>query len=132
MSTVDNWTDLLGSSISQHEPPESYQTLSTRSTSPSPPSYAQSSSVTESDVGYVYSDDMLHHASIHGHPEAPERITVIRQELEDQRLLRMMTQIPIRHAKRSEVLLVHSADLWDKVEAIQRELSIMVNLPFRS
>lgn len=71
------------------------------------------------EVGYVYSEEMLLHASIHGHPEAPERISVIKHELEETRLLKKMIQIPIRHAKRSEVLLVHSADLWDKVEAIQ-------------
>lgn len=72
-------------------------------------------------VGYVYSSEMLIHSSLHGHPEQPERISRIRKAIQDAKLLSRMKQIPIRPVYRSEALLVHSQEHWDKVLAIQGE-----------
>lgn len=74
-------------------------------------------------VGYVYSSDMMLHASETGqHPEQPERISRIRATIRDANLLQQMKQIPIRPVKKDEALLVHSQEHWYKVLAIQCEL----------
>ncbi|KAJ8587474.1 histone deacetylase clr3, partial [Rhizopogon salebrosus TDB-379] len=71
-------------------------------------------------VGYVYSSDMMLHASETGqHPEQPERIARIRMAIRDANLLQQMKQIPIRPVKKDEALLVHSQEHWHKVLAIQ-------------
>lgn len=73
-------------------------------------------------VGYVYSADMMLHASETGqHPEQPERIARIRMAIRDANLLQQMKQIPIRPVKKDEALLVHSQEHWHKVLAIQCE-----------
>src|SRR5882757_8658226 len=78
-------------------------------------------------VGYVYSSDMMLHASETGqHPEQPERIARIRMAIRDANLLQQMKQIPIRPVKKDEALLVHSQEHWHKVLAIQCE-SRLVN-----
>jgi histone deacetylase 6 len=72
-------------------------------------------------VGYVYSMDMLIHASLHGHPEQPDRISKIFQAIQGASLLSKMKHIPIRPVYRHEALLVHTEEHWDKVLAIQCE-----------
>ncbi|KAN0091071.1 hypothetical protein V8E55_004637 [Tylopilus felleus] len=70
-------------------------------------------------VGYVYSMDMLIHASLHGHPEQPDRISRIYQAIRAANLISKMKHIPIRPVYRNEALLVHTQEHWDKVFAIQ-------------
>lgn len=70
-------------------------------------------------VGYVYSVDMLIHASLHGHPEQPNRISRIFEAMQGANLISKMKQIPIRPVYRNEALLVHTQEHWDKVLAIK-------------
>jgi histone deacetylase 6 len=70
-------------------------------------------------VGYIYAAEMMEHLAIHGHPEAPERISRILAAIVAEHLHTRMKRIPIRPVKREEALLVHSEDHWDKVIAIQ-------------
>jgi histone deacetylase 6 len=72
-------------------------------------------------VGYVYSTDMLLHASLHGHPEQPDRISKIFAAIHGANLTSKMKHIPIRPVQRNEALLVHTEEHWDKVLAIQCE-----------
>ncbi|KAG9086282.1 Histone deacetylase hda1 [Ceratobasidium sp. 370] len=53
------------------------------------------------------------------HPEKPQRITKIHAALATEHLLKRMDKIPIRPVRRNEVMLVHTKDLVDKVEALQ-------------
>lgn len=71
------------------------------------------------DVGYAYSVDMNAHQNEGGHDECPARISTINAFFRDNRLLTKMKIIPVRHAVREEVLLVHSEDLWEKVIALR-------------
>lgn len=70
-------------------------------------------------VGYVYSSEMMQHYDPYGHPEQPERISRIMETIRAAHCHDKMKRLPIRPVKREEVLLVHSEDHWDKVEAIQ-------------
>ena len=79
---------------------------------------------TNTNVGYVYDSQMLLHASPSDHPEAPARIKQIHRTLRENGLLRLMRLIPIRPVRKSEVLLVHSEDHWDKVQYISSKCSI--------
>jgi len=72
-------------------------------------------------AGYVYSSEMLGHLCLKGHPEQPERIARIFQAIKDANFLVKMKQLATRPVTRSEVLLVHSEDHWDKVLDIQCE-----------
>lgn len=74
--------------------------------------------------GYVYDDAMLLHSPQTEHPEMPERLIHIFNKLQQGAIFRYMKRIPIRDAKKFEVLLVHSEDHWDKVEAIKRKLCL--------
>ena len=69
-------------------------------------------------VGYVWDERMLLHASRTSHPESPNRIIGILSKLRENRLLLNMKKLPIRKAEKMEVLLVHSEDHWEKVQAI--------------
>lgn len=95
-----------------------------RSPSPPPRPRAQSEPFQlrkEFTVGYVFSVDMLIHASVHGHPEQPDRISRIYHAIRGANLISKMKQIPIRPVYRNEALLVHTEEHWDKVLAIQCE-----------
>jgi histone deacetylase 6 len=93
-------------------------------------------------VGYVYSEEMLAHRNLFdypkksnasedeetqntesNHPETPGRLTSIYQILLTAGLLQRMKRLPIRTVHKNEVMLVHTEDLWDKVEAIQGDTS---------
>jgi histone deacetylase 6 len=65
---------------------------------------------------------MATHCSLspEGHPEAPERISRIWNAIVAMGYNMKARKIPIRPVRKEEVLLVHSEDLWDKVEALQR------------
>lgn len=69
--------------------------------------------------GYVYDDMMLMHAPQTEHPEMPARIHQIFSKLQHGGVIKYMKRVPIRDAKKFEVLLVHSEDHWDKVDAIK-------------
>jgi histone deacetylase 6 len=56
-----------------------------------------------------------------GHPEAPERIIRIWNAIVAKHYAAKAKMIPIRPVLKQEALLVHSEDLWDKIEAIQRK-----------
>ena len=71
-------------------------------------------------VGYAYDTQMLLHTSSTEHPECPARIKQIHRTLREQGLIKMMRLIPVRMVRKTEVLLVHSEDHWEKVEAISR------------
>jgi histone deacetylase 6 len=88
-------------------------TLSPTRASSLPPQFDQFT------VGYVYATEMMQHASTHGHPEQPERISRILGRIIEERLHKKMKRIPIRPVRREEALLVHSEDHWDKVSAIK-------------
>ncbi|OCB84319.1 histone deacetylase clr3 [Sanghuangporus baumii] len=75
--------------------------------------------------GYVFDARMMNHAPLSAsnngdHPEQPARISGIYQRLREAGLLSRMRLIPIRMARKSEVLLVHSEDHWEKVQMIAR------------
>ncbi|PFH51540.1 hypothetical protein AMATHDRAFT_142294 [Amanita thiersii Skay4041] len=70
-------------------------------------------------VGYVYSAEMTSHFNPAGHPECPERIVYIYQILVYEHYTPKMKWLPIRPVRREEALLVHSADHWNKVLALQ-------------
>ncbi|KAJ7770150.1 histone deacetylase complex protein [Mycena maculata] len=72
-------------------------------------------------VGFVYSVEMINHCSISpdGHPEAPERIVRIWNAIVSKHYSLNAKLIPIRPVLKQEALLVHSEDLWDKIESIQ-------------
>lgn len=76
-------------------------------------------SLPSSQVGYVYSSKMMLHSCIDGHPEQPERISKIHSALQNAGCLRMMKQLPIRPVVRKEALLVHTDNLWDKINSIR-------------
>ncbi|KAG9124110.1 Histone deacetylase hda1, partial [Ceratobasidium sp. 392] len=79
-------------------------------------------------TGYCFDSAMTLHAP-HGvdsyaeeddpHPERPQRITRIHAALANDHLLDRMEKIPVRPVRRNEVMLVHTKDLVDKVEALQ-------------
>lgn len=73
----------------------------------------------EHNVGYVYSSEMTSHFHPREHPEQPARISRIMQTIASANYTQRMKWIPIRPARREEVLLIHSEDHWDKVLAIQ-------------
>ncbi|KAF7361827.1 Histone deacetylase clr3 [Mycena venus] len=72
-------------------------------------------------IGLVYDTKMALHCSMspEGHPEAPERIVRIWKALVAHHYTAKAKMIPARQVLKQEALLVHSEDLWDKVEAIQ-------------
>ncbi|KAF8210352.1 hypothetical protein K438DRAFT_1959631 [Mycena galopus ATCC 62051] len=72
-------------------------------------------------VGLVYDTKMTLHCSMspEGHPEAPERIVRIWKALVANHYPSKAKMIPTRQVLKQEALLVHRADLWDKLEAMQ-------------
>lgn len=74
--------------------------------------------------GYVYDVRMMHHTPVFDdldHPEQPARISGIYKKLRDGGCLKHMKMVPIRVVRKSEVMLVHSEDHWDKVQQIARK-----------
>lgn len=71
-------------------------------------------------VGYVYSTTMKSHKNTLNadHVERPLRIDKIYQKLLKEGFIGEMKQIKFRLATREEVLRIHTADLWDRVESI--------------
>lgn len=74
-------------------------------------------------TGLVYDPRMMLHATPaigESHPERPERIAKIFGLLERHGCVARMVRIPSREALRSEVALVHNAELWDEFEETVR------------
>lgn len=107
--------------------PASYLPLSDAQPNPpvSPPPRASSVPLHNPDatVGFVFSTEMTTHCSLSpdGHPESPTRIIRIWNAIVAKHYTLKTKRIPIRPVHKQEALLVHSEDLWDKIEAIQRE-----------
>ncbi|THV08047.1 histone deacetylase clr3 [Dendrothele bispora CBS 962.96] len=78
-----------------------------------------SSNTSDLSVGYVYSSEMTVHFNPSGHNECPERISEIWKALVDAKCNTKMQWLPIRPVNKAEIMLVHSEDHWNKVEAIQ-------------
>ena len=77
-------------------------------------------------TGYVYDVLMMLHSptpNSDGHPERPERIMRIFEALKMSGCESRMVKLELRDVRKEEVLLVHSEDLWDKVQAIQCRLT---------
>lgn len=72
-------------------------------------------------TGYVFDDRMMLHSPVEYHPEAPARLLGIHRKLRDGGCLTRMKLIPARLARKSEVLMVHSEDHWEKVQMIARK-----------
>lgn len=80
-------------------------------------------------TGYVYDQTMMLHKETRPevddgspNPEVPARIYGIWESFKAAGLIpQRMVPLTCRLVARSEVLLVHSEDLWDRVDAIQRE-----------
>ncbi|KAJ7783256.1 histone deacetylase complex protein [Mycena metata] len=105
-------------------PSESVNPLPVNAVEPTPPK-PRASSVplhpSDATVGFVYSAEMATHFSLSpdGHPEAPDRILRIWNAIVGKHYHSRAKSIPIRPVLKEEALLVHSEDLWDKIEAIQ-------------
>lgn len=73
-------------------------------------------------TGYVYDEGMLNHKhSTEEHPEQPDRIKVIFEIFQENGLITRMRKLPFLPVQRNRVMLVHSADLWEKVHNIAGE-----------
>ncbi|KAI0317227.1 histone deacetylase complex protein [Amylostereum chailletii] len=70
-------------------------------------------------VGYVYATEMMLHSSEQEHPEKPARIARVHDVFKLNGLVANMKRIPIRLAKREEVLLVHSEQVWEDVAKLK-------------
>ncbi|CAK5281569.1 unnamed protein product, partial [Mycena citricolor] len=110
-----------GSDIRVDEIPDAPIVRKPRSPSPPPRASSVPLNPTFATVGFVYSAEMMAHRSTsqQGHPEDPERIMKIWDALTANHYVKRGKRIPTRMVQRHEALLVHSDDLWDKVEAIQ-------------
>jgi len=69
-------------------------------------------------VGYVYHPQMMLHEAVNGHPEEPQRISQIYNLLVHSNCIEQMKEILCREATQDEILLIHSQDLWEKVQAL--------------
>ncbi|KAK9514654.1 hypothetical protein VZT92_025357 [Zoarces viviparus] len=74
-----------------------------------------------SGTGLVYSDIFTHHKNLWdaSHPERPDRVTAIMEELDRQDLLSHCTRVQIREAIEEELLLVHMKQYFDLMKSTQ-------------
>lgn len=75
-------------------------------------------------TAYIYDPVMMNHrpgalASDPNHPEAPGRIKAIFDILVDNLLIPRMLPLTSRWATKSEILLIHSEEHWEKVEKLK-------------
>jgi len=70
-------------------------------------------------IGYVFDDVFLLHAAPAGaqHPECPERLAAIREELERTGLLDRLVRVPARQATRTEIEAAHDQAWIDRLES---------------
>jgi hypothetical protein len=78
-------------------------------------------------TGYVYDHRMSRHCETIEddvpHPEKPERITVTFEKLWEHGLITRMKKLAVREVTKREILLIHSEELWDKVQLLLSESS---------
>jgi histone deacetylase 6 len=73
-------------------------------------------------TGYVYDTAMmLHRHPTEDHPEMPNRISTIFNEMRLLHLTERMVSLFVVPVQRRHVMLVHSEDHWDKVEQLARK-----------
>lgn len=71
-------------------------------------------------VGYCYDPRMGGHENLsYDHPEQPARITTIFSELETSGCTSRMIFLPAREVSEDEVALVHSRNVWERVNEIE-------------
>lgn len=81
-------------------------------------------------VGYCYDPRMKEHKHLgYDHPEQPARITSIFETLETSGCTSRMIVLPAREVSVDEVVLVHSRNVWDRVNEIECKVSPALYLP---
>jgi len=71
-------------------------------------------------VGYCYDPRMRGHKHLsYDHPEQPARITSIFETLENSGCTSRMIVLPTREVSEDEVALVHSRNVWERVNEIE-------------
>jgi histone deacetylase 6 len=79
-------------------------------------------------VGYCYDPRMREHKHLgYDHPEQPARITSIFETLETSGCTSRMIVLPAREVSKDEVALVHSRNVWDRVNDIECEVSFALH-----
>ncbi|XP_051282639.1 histone deacetylase 6 isoform X2 [Dicentrarchus labrax] len=75
-----------------------------------------------SGTGLVYSEIFTHHKNLWepSHPESPDRVTFIMEELERQDLLSHCIRVEPREATEEELLLLHTKQYLDLMESTQK------------
>lgn len=75
-------------------------------------------------VGYCYDPRMTGHKhTSYDHPEQPARITTIFSALETSGCTSRMIFLPSREVSEDEVALVHSRNVWERVDEIECKVS---------
>lgn len=75
-------------------------------------------------VGYCYDPRMKEHKHLnYDHPEQPARITSIFETLENSGCTSRMIVLPAREVSEDEVALVHSRNVWERVNEIECKAS---------
>ena len=72
-------------------------------------------------VGLVYDEIFMEHKPRDYHPEYPERLTKIREELKRRKLLQKLSGVPARDATREEIERVHTSAHYDTVQRSKGE-----------
>ena len=80
-------------------------------------------------VGYCYDPRMREHKHLsYDHLEQPARITSIFETLESSGCTSRMIVLPAREVSKDEVALVHSRNVWERVNAIECRVSSAFHL----
>jgi len=80
-------------------------------------------------VGYCYDPRMRGHKHpSYDHPEQPARITSIFETLENSGCTSRMIVLPAREVSEDEVALVHSRNVWERVNEIECKISSAFHL----
>lgn len=80
-------------------------------------------------VGYCYDPRMRGHKNLsYDHPEQPARITSIFETLESSGCTSRMIVLPARKVSEDEVALVHSRNVWERVNEIECKISSAFHL----
>ena len=75
-------------------------------------------------VGYCYDPRMREHRHLsYDHPEQPARISSIFETLETSGCTSRMIVLPAREVSEDEVTLVHSRNVWNRVDEIECKVS---------
>lgn len=81
-------------------------------------------SVSSTGVGYCYDPRMKEHKHLcYDHPEQPTRISRIFDTLELYGCTSRMIALPVREVSEDEVTMVHSRNVWERVNEIECKIS---------